>query len=99
MSTAIDTAAATIANNLENTESLLLQAYSENFKDGDGKLQELATNLGVDFKGGEVDISVRGLQLIAEQRYQQRSQSFSLFSNILSKADQLKQQIISKLGR
>ena len=99
MSTAIDTAAATIANNLENTESLLLQAYSENFKDGDVKLQELARNLGVDFKGGEVDISVRGLQLIAEQRYQQRSQSFSLFSNILSKADQLKQQIISKLGR
>lgn len=99
MSTAIDTAAATIANNLENTESLLLQAYSENFKDGDGKLQELATNLGVNFEGGNPDISVRGLQLIAEQRYQQRSQSFSLFSNILSKADQLKQQIISKLGR
>jgi hypothetical protein len=99
MSTAIDTAAATIAHNLENTESLLLQAYSENFKDGDGKLQELATNLGVDFEGGNADISVRGLQLIAEQRYQQRSQSFSLFSNILSKADQLKQQIISKLGR
>ncbi len=99
MSTAIDTAAATIANNLENTESLLLQAYSENFKDGDVKLQELARNLGVDFDGGNADISVRGLQLIAEQRYQQRSQSFSLFSNILSKADQLKQQIISKLGR
>ena len=101
MSSSIDTAAIAIAKNLEDTESLLLKAYGDKF-DGDkgqAKLEELAVNLGLDITDKSFDLTVRGLQLVAEQRYQQKSQTFSLFSNILSKADQLKQQILQRIGR
>ena len=111
MSSSIDTAAIAIAKNLEDTESLLLKAYVGKFPDipegatKDQLEQEkhplvmLANNLGVSFEEPAKDLSLRGLQLVAEQRYQQKSQAFSLFSNILGKADQLKQQIIQRMGR
>ena len=101
MSSSIDTAAIAIAKNLEDTESLLLKAYGNKFDgpNGQADLEELATNLGLKFDEKEFDLTVRGLQLVAEQRYQQKSQTFSLFSNILSKADQLKQQILQRIGR
>ena len=101
MSSSIDTAAIAIAKNLEDTESLLLKAYGNKFDgpNGQADLEELATNLGLDIKDKSFDLTVRGLQLVAEQRYQQKSQTFSLFSNILSKADQLKQQILQLIGR
>lgn len=101
MSSSIDTAAIAIAKNLEDTESLLLQAYGGNFDGDKGKvnLEDLAKALGLDFEDKDYDLTVRGLQIVAEQRYQQKSQTFSLFSNILGKADQLKQQIIQRIGR
>ena len=101
MSTIIDTAAVTLGNNLEQAESNLLRAYSENFKD-EKDLKALAKDLGVVVRNEanqEITPTLKGLQLIAEQRYQHKSQSYSLFSNILGKADQLKQQLISKIGR
>jgi len=41
---------------------------------------------------------LRGLQLVAEQRYQQGSQVLNMFSGLLDKIDQLKQRLISKFS-
>ena len=104
MSTTIDTAAVTLGNNLEQAESNLLRAYSENFKD-QAAIDGLAKDLGVVVYQGEganrkkITPTLKSLQLIAEQRYQHKSQSYSLFSNLLGKADQMKQQLIAKIGR
>ena len=101
MSTTIDTAAVTLGNNLEQAESNLLRAYSENFKD-QAAIDGLAKDLGVvvqDSAGKKITPTLKSLQLIAEQRYQHKSQSYSLFSNLLGKADQIKQQLIAKIGR
>jgi hypothetical protein len=42
---------------------------------------------------------LKGLQLIAEQRFQHASQVFSMFSNLLDKIDQMKQRLIQKFGQ
>ena len=41
---------------------------------------------------------LRGLQLVAEQRYQHGSQVLNMFSGLLDKIDQLKQRLISKFS-
>ena len=42
---------------------------------------------------------LKGLQLIAEQRFQHASQVFSMFSALLDKLDQMKQRLIQKFGQ
>jgi hypothetical protein len=42
---------------------------------------------------------LKGLQLIAEQRFQHASQVFSMFSALLDKIDQMKQRLIQKFGQ
>ena len=42
---------------------------------------------------------LKGLQLITQRRFENATQIFSTFSNIMEKLDQLKQRLIQKLGQ
>ena len=90
----IDSSAVQVGANMTKAQDNLLRAY--NLKEGASKseISSLATALGL--KGKEV--SVRSLQLVAEQRFQHASQVFSLFSGLLDKIDQMKQRIINRFS-
>ena len=88
--------AVTIGGNYTSAEDLVLQAYS--LKEGapEGEIQKLAKDLGVKFDKG---MTARGLQTVAEQRYQRAGQIMMLFSSLLDKMNQLKDRLISNIGR
>lgn len=90
----IDSTAVQVGASMTKAQDNLLRAY--NLKEGASKseLASLATALGLKGK----DVSVRSLQLIAEQRFQQSSQVFSLFSGLLDKIDRMKQGIINRFS-
>lgn len=94
--TDIDAAALQIGANVTNAQSNLMKAYS--LKDGASatELSKLAKDLGVTFKDSK-ELNVKTLQLVAEQRFQQQSSVASLFTNLMEKLQQMKQQIINNL--
>ena len=92
----VDAAALQIGANVNDAQSNLMKAYS--LKDGASKteLTKLATALGVTFKDSK-ELNVKTLQLVAEQRFQQQTSVTSLFTNLLEKLHQMRQQIINNL--
>jgi hypothetical protein len=92
--------ALSIGSNVQSAEKNLMAAYA--LKEGtsdDAKnaITTLAQQLGLTGKD-VTDATPRSLQLIAEQRFQQSTQVFSLFSNLMDKIDQMKQRVISKMS-
>ena len=94
----VDVAAGQIGANLSSSQSNLMKAYSLTEGADEKTLSDLATSLGYKTTAGE-KLNVKTLQLVAEQRFQQSSSVATLFSNLLEKMDQLKQRIISNMGR
>lgn len=90
----IDSTALQVGASMTKAQDNLLKAY--NLKEGASKsaLASLAKDLGLAGK----EVTVRSLQLIAEQRFQQSSQVFSLFSGLLDKIDRMKQGIINRFS-
>lgn len=86
-----ESTAITVGKNFSAAENNLLAAY--NLKEGDSTTK-LAQDLGIKDK----NVSIRSLQLIAEQRFQSASHTLNLFSTIMDKVDQLKQRLINKLS-
>lgn len=93
----VDTAAAVLGSNFTAAQNNLMSAYGLKEGASEKVLLEKATELGITFKD-PTDVSLRAIQLIAEQRFQHASQILSLFSSILDKVDQMKQRIISKFS-
>ncbi len=84
-------AAITIGKNLTTAQEQLLDAY--NLKEGDS-VTKLANAMGIKDK----NVTIRSLQLIAEQRFQNASHTLNLFSSIMDKIDQIKQRLINKFS-
>jgi hypothetical protein len=96
MSTTIKNSAAenttmAIGANMKTAEENLLEAYS--LTEG-SSLTELTKKMGLSGK----PVTIRSLQLIAEQRFQTASQTLNIFSGIMDKIDQLKQRLINKFS-
>ncbi|MFN4894246.1 MAG: hypothetical protein ACK5GN_11910 [Pseudomonadota bacterium] len=47
----------------------------------------------------QVAPDLKGLQMIAEQRYQHSGRIYNMFSSLLDKMDQMKQRVIQKFGQ
>lgn len=54
-----------------------------------------------DATGNDIKLppDLKGLQLIAEQRYQHSNRIYTMFSELLNKMDQMKQRLIQKFGQ
>jgi hypothetical protein len=93
-STSVDATALKVGANVTSAQNNLFTAYS--LKEGatDTELKKLAKALGVT----TANPNLRSLQLVAEQRFQQASQAYNMFSGILDKIDQIKQRIINKFS-
>ena len=87
-----------IGNNVKTAEDNLMTAYSlKDGPEGAAAVEKLGQALGL--TGEKLkQATPRSLQLIAEQRFQQSTQVFSLFSNLMDKIDQMKQRVISKMS-
>jgi hypothetical protein len=99
----VEQAVTTVTDNLTNAETNLMTAYGITENDTD-QIMALAANLGVDKKlqvGSDKPAvpTLRSLQLIAEQRFQQATHVMNMFTSILDKIDQLKGRIIQKFGQ
>ncbi len=92
----LDQAASQIGRNLTDAQSNLMAAYSLQEGGDKNKIVDLAKSLGIKVKADE-ELTVKTVQLIAEQRFQQSSSVASLFSNLLEKLDQIRQQIINNI--
>jgi hypothetical protein len=92
----IDQAANQIGKNITDAQSNLMAAYSLKEGADQSELKKLATALGMKTKAGE-ELNVKTIQLVAEQRFQQSTSVASLFSNLLEKLDQIRQQIINNI--
>lgn len=90
----VDPTAIALGSDFTKAQNNLMAAYTLKEGASPSQLKSLAKSLGVPLS----NLSVRSLQLIAEQRFQNSSQVLTLFSNILDKIDQLKQRLISKLA-
>jgi hypothetical protein len=57
--------------------------------------------IATDKDGNKIELppDLKGLQLIAEQRYQHSSRIYNMFSSLLDKMDQMKQRLIQKFGQ
>jgi hypothetical protein len=96
MSNTVDQASIMVGRNVDKAEADLMYAYT--VREGDqGELQKLMTALNV--KGELKDVSLKGLQLMAEQRYQHSGRIYNMFSELLNKIDQMKQRLIQKFGQ
>ena len=85
-----------IGSNTQTAEQNLMEAYSLK-DDSPDKLKELASKLGITVDANTT-LTARSIQLVAEQRFQNATQVFSLFSNLMDKIDQMKQRVISKMS-
>jgi len=90
-SSTAENTAMSVGANMKSAEQNLLDAYR--LKEGDS-LTELAKKMGLD----NGSVTIRSLQLIAEQRFQTASQTLNIFSGIMDKIDQLKQRLINKFS-
>jgi hypothetical protein len=109
----VDVASMTVGWNVDKAQQDLMFAYG--VREGDReKIKQLMgpeyLNVQVkatDEKGAPItdpdklvdQVSLKGLQLIAEQRFQHSGRIFTLFSDLLSKIDQMKQRLIQKFGQ
>jgi len=92
----VDLASVQVGQNVDKSEADLMFAYT--VREGDPKgLQELMTKLNV--TGALDQVSLKGLQLMAEQRYQHSGRIYTMFSELLAKIDQMKQRLIQKFGQ
>jgi hypothetical protein len=101
--TNLDKAAINIGNQYSNAEDLVLQAYALKEDASDTEVEALAKRLNVTVKKDpttkKLNVNIRGLQSIAEQRFQRAGQILTLFSNLLDKMNQLKDRLINNVGR
>jgi hypothetical protein len=102
----IDKAAIIVGGNVSEAEAELMEAYSLREGAEAAKLIEIGNKLGIkkmgkDDKGNDVQLppDLKGLQLIAEQRYQHSNRIYTMFSSLLDKMDQMKQRLIQKFGQ
>jgi hypothetical protein len=93
----VDIAAVTVGTNVSASEADLMLAYSTREGDEAGK-KKLAEALKISMSDGTTP-DLKGLQLIAEQRYQHSSRIYNMFSSLLDKMDQMKQRLIQKFGQ
>lgn len=95
--TVIQQTAHELGKDQESTMNNLLAAYSLKDTDTDKKaLRDLAGKLGL--SGDQLtNSSAKSLQLIAEQRFQQSSSKMTLFSNLMDRLAQMKQQLINNM--
>lgn len=91
-----DEAAIKVGRNVDEAEGDLMFAYTVREGDEAG-LRDLMTKLNV--QGPIKDVSLKGLQLMAEQRYQHSGRIYTMFSELLNKIDQMKQRLIQKFGQ
>lgn len=86
--------ARTIGNAYSDAESTVLEAFA--LKDEPAAVKEFAAKLGIT----DTDkISLRGVQTIAQQRFESAGQVTMLFSSLLEKMNQLKERLINNIGR
>lgn len=103
----IDAAGTTVGMNVSLSEADLMEAYSmrEGASDPEAVAKQIALGkrLGITAKdsvtGKEIAPDLKGLQLIAERRYQHSNQIYTMFSSLLDKMDQMKQRLIQKFGQ
>ena len=92
----IDQAAIQIGSNVSDAQTNLMAAYSLKEGADQTELKKLAKSLGLTYKASDT-LNVKTIQLVAEQRFQQATSVASLFSNLLERLNQLRQQIISNI--
>lgn len=109
----VDMASMTVGWNVDKAQQDLMFAYGVREGDKEGLIKLMGPeylNVTVDAKdtnGNPItdpnklvdQVSLKGLQLIAEQRFQHSGRIFTLFSDLLSKIDQMKQRLIQKFGQ
>jgi hypothetical protein len=109
----VDMASMTVGWNVDKAQQDLMFAYGVREGDKEGLIKLMGPeylNVTVDAKddkGNQItdpnrlvdQVSLKGLQLIAEQRFQHSGRIFTLFSDLLSKIDQMKQRLIQKFGQ
>ena len=95
---ATDGAAMLVGLNVTEAERDLMQAYTVREGAEAQTLINLAKDLKIEVKGGGTP-DIKGLQLIAEQRYQHAGRIYTMFSELLNKIDQMKQRLIQKFGQ
>jgi hypothetical protein len=101
----VETQAHTVGTNLTSAQETLMFAYSvkEGDKDAAGKLEALRTMLNVQVQDKEtgkiITPDLKGLQLIAQQRFEHASQIFNMFSSLIDKINNMKQRLIQKFGQ
>jgi hypothetical protein len=85
------TDAASVAAQIALGEKLGIVRYE---KDANG-------NIKLDDQKNPIKLppDLKGLQLIAERRYQHSNQIYTMFSSLLDKMDQMKQRLIQKFGQ
>jgi hypothetical protein len=92
----VDIASIKVGQNVDAAQADLMFAYTVREGD-DAGLAQLMDKLQV--KGPLKDVSLKGLQLMAEQRYQHSGRIYTMFSELLNKIDQMKQRLIQKFGQ
>jgi hypothetical protein len=102
MNNIVENQAHAAGTNVSYAQDTLMLAYS--IKEGDTEgLEKLRNALNIVVKdektGKTITPDLKGLQLIAEQRFQHSSQIFNMFSNLLDKIDNMKQRLIQKFGQ
>lgn len=110
----IDAAAHTVGSNVSTSEANLMEAYSLREGAKDEALIALGEKLGIvryaKDENGNIKLDaqrqpvklppdLKGMQLIAEQRYQHSGRIYNMFSELLGKMDQMKQRLIQKFGQ
>ena len=100
--TTVETQAHAVGANVTSAQDILMLAYS--IKEGNTEgLENLRKMLNIQVQDDKtkqiITPDLKGLQLIAEQRFQHASQVFNMFSALLDKIDQMKQRLIQKFGQ
>jgi hypothetical protein len=99
----VDQASMYVGNNITTAQTHLMEAYALREGAEAEKLKDLAKKLGIktidENTKQEITPDLKGLQLVAEQRFQHANQVFTMFSTLLDKIDQMKQRLIQKFGQ
>lgn len=94
--TSLDSSALAIGSAYNDSQETVMKAFAMTEDASPDQLQALAKELGVtDTK----NLTVRGLQTVAQQRYERSGQVLMLFSTLLDKMNQLKERIINNISR
>jgi|LakMenE01Jun11ns_1017448.scaffolds.fasta_scaffold8095156_1 hypothetical protein len=93
---------------LESDQTTLLNSYALTDSSKPEELKKVSDALGLTFanndgktvknaNGETFKISAKALQIIAEQRFQQTSSRLTLFSNLMERMAQMRQQLINNM--